>query len=485
MKTMALLAAASLAIGLAPDVNGPVRSDSTSHAFGAAAYQNVPLDLGSYVEEEYFVRGVARVFDWGPVVLGQGPYSTRILVRRPRDARKFSGTVIVEPLNPSADIDLPIMWAESHAQWMAEGHAWVGITIKPNTIRALKLFDPTRYAPLGFRNPRRQASCEINPLAGPTTPDDESGLAWDVLTQVGHLLKSRDATKLLGRPASRLYMTGQSQSAGYARTYASVFANTIGIENKKPIFDAYLYSGSPPWQVPLHQCRKDLDATDPRLVTPPVGVPVIELFAEGDIGTNIATRRTDSDAAPDLFRRYEVAAAAHVDPWEFRSSARAEDAQRAQGRLAQQAAAECSPADVTPSDFPVRYVFDAAWRNLDAWVREGKAPPKADRLQLGSQVSPFDPARAFALDAAGNARGGVRSTFVDVPVARYVGAKSGGFRCMFYGYKFDFGAEEIRRLYPDRATYLQKLRVRADELVAARWLTPEDRNAPLREAEAP
>src|ERR1041385_3775866 len=103
-----------------PAIEGPIASSPTSHAFGAAPYQNVPLDLKAlgYIEEEYLISGVARVFDWGnaegPVTLGQGPYTTRILIRRPRDTRRFSGTVLVEPFNPSADMDLPIMWAQSY-----------------------------------------------------------------------------------------------------------------------------------------------------------------------------------------------------------------------------------------------------------------------------------------------------------------------------------------------------------------------------------
>lgn len=110
-----------------PAIEGPIVSDAMSHAFGAAAYQNVPSDLNAvgYVEEEYLIRGTARLFDWGkadaPVTLGKGPYTTRILVRRPRDSRRFSGTVIVEPFNPSADMDLPIMWAQSHQHWAPTG----------------------------------------------------------------------------------------------------------------------------------------------------------------------------------------------------------------------------------------------------------------------------------------------------------------------------------------------------------------------------
>lgn len=61
-----------------PQLTGPLPQTAHSYAFGAAAHQNVPLDLGThgYIEEEYILRGRARVFDWGPtrtpVVVGQG-----------------------------------------------------------------------------------------------------------------------------------------------------------------------------------------------------------------------------------------------------------------------------------------------------------------------------------------------------------------------------------------------------------------------------
>ena len=137
--------------------------------------------------------------------LTEGPYVTRILVRRPQDARRFSGVVIVEPFNQSSGVDLPIMWAQSHEQFIADGHAWVGVTVKPSTVHALKRFDAIRYASLALANPRPAPSCEtarINPLSGPATVADESGLAWDLLSQLGALLKSPAGKEVLGRPAS-------------------------------------------------------------------------------------------------------------------------------------------------------------------------------------------------------------------------------------------------------------------------------------------
>jgi hypothetical protein len=470
-------------------VPGPV-----SEAFNASSAQQRPFDLAAsgYEEREFLVSGQARIYDWQGsgrelVVLAEGPYTTRILVRRPVDPSRSSGTVIVEPFNQSTGVDLPIMWMQSHRQFIADGHAWVGVTTKPNTVRALHRFDAQRYRDVRLARPAGAPACDevqINPLSGPTSQAEETGLAWDLLAQLGTLLKDPSAAALLGRPAERLYLTGQSQSAGYARTFATAIAPRVRSKGDGPVYDGYLYSGSPPWQVPLHQCRADLDAGDPRLLTPAVGVPVIELFAEGDIGTNLATRRPDSDAAADRFRRYELAGAAHVDTYEQRGTPGSASLQRALGSPALAGEPEdCAPDIGSKSDFPARMHFNAAWRNLEAWVRAGTAPPRGDPLRLRVDGGAFDPATAFEKDAAGNAIGGVRHPHVDVPVARWVGAKVGSFSCMFHGYRLPLGQAELARRYPDRAAYVDQVRRRADQLVAQRWLTPEDRDELVAQAE--
>src|SRR5262249_41181971 len=151
---------------------------------------------------------------------------------------------------------------------------------------------------------------------------------------------------------------------------------------------------------------------------------VIELFAEGDLGTNVTTRRPDSDATPDLFRRYEIAGAPHADPWEELSFASDADMVRATGRASANSDLGCEPKNVEESDFPVRYVFNAGWRILDAWVRTGKPGPRAQRLELKpSTGGPFLPDQGFVADAYGNAVGGIRTPYVEVPTARWIGAK--------------------------------------------------------------
>ena len=194
-----------------------------------------PIDLAKrgYLEEEYFIEGTARTLEWPAAgrleEVARGPYVTRILIRRPKNPRKFSGTVVVEPLNPSIRYDLPLIWGSSHEHFLRHGDVWVGVTVKPVAIAALKEFDRKRYARLGFPNPLPpDRTCGQERLPMPrgglppeSSPATENGLMWDALSQVGALLKSHNAANpLKGLAVDRLYMTGDSQSGGFVLDYA-------------------------------------------------------------------------------------------------------------------------------------------------------------------------------------------------------------------------------------------------------------------------
>ena len=139
---------------------GPLPVTADSYPFGAADHTRTPTDLrvDGYVEEEFLFSGIANVYDWpqaGPAVVRTPgvPYTTRVLVRRPAARARFSGTIVVEMLNPSNLFDLNIGWAMSGRQLVRNGDAWVGITAKPVAVASLQAFNPTRYAALSWPNP--------------------------------------------------------------------------------------------------------------------------------------------------------------------------------------------------------------------------------------------------------------------------------------------------------------------------------------------
>lgn len=105
-------AAAATAAAAGPTVTVP---PAGSHGFPFLAAAE---DLGSYgyTESEYFFSGTATSYAksglwtsdgrWNVRASGTAAYKSRLLVRRPADPAKFNGTVVVEWLNVSGQIDL-------------------------------------------------------------------------------------------------------------------------------------------------------------------------------------------------------------------------------------------------------------------------------------------------------------------------------------------------------------------------------------------
>src|SRR5215471_9073609 len=132
-----------------PMVSGPIPVTPTSMPFLASDRNLVPLDLvkAGFVEEEFIVSGTANVYNWETdgsltVKTPNAPYATRILVRRPASASRFSGNVIVEILHSGRRFDWPMMWGYSRDFFLENGDAWIGITT-PNAAAGLKAFNPS------------------------------------------------------------------------------------------------------------------------------------------------------------------------------------------------------------------------------------------------------------------------------------------------------------------------------------------------------
>src|SRR5271157_1536863 len=126
-----------------PKVTGPIAVTADSYPLAAANRLQTKYDLAKagYVEEEFLVSGTANVYNWNAdnsisVKTAGAPYTTRILVRRPADAAKFSGDVIVENLENTRAYDWNFIWAYSADYFMEHGGAWVGITHLPAAIAA-------------------------------------------------------------------------------------------------------------------------------------------------------------------------------------------------------------------------------------------------------------------------------------------------------------------------------------------------------------
>jgi hypothetical protein len=448
-----------------PKVLGPIPVTSDSYPFMAANRSAPEFDLAKvgYLEEEYFVSGTANVYDWaadGAVTAKttSAPYTTRVLVRRPRT--NFSGTVIVELLYPARRFDWSMMWGFSHNYIVDNKHAWIGITV-PGSVDGLKKFNPARYGSLSFANP------STTPCAGAqnnaVTPI-EDGLKWDMISQVGAAAKG-DLMK-----AQYVFLSTQG-------TDVATYANAIhaNLQNGKPVYDGYLLK-APFGMTRISQCAPAPAANDPRQIVRNVGVPVIAVAAQGEIiGGTYAMRRDDSDQMNDRYRLYEVASAGHMDKAAYFGFPSLQDQVAAVGIA--QGTEEwpfnvlCTPEIPLMDPSLIGLVYNASFASLDQWARKGIAAPRAPRIELKDAGTPQV---SVVTDKLGHGLGGVRTPFIDVPDATYFTNSPGPGVCREMGHKTSFDAVKILELYGSRKNYSSRFAETVDRLLKERWLTEGD-----------
>jgi hypothetical protein len=448
-----------------PKPTGPIPVTPDSYPFMAADRTSPDFDLAKlgYLEEEYFISGAANVYDWAEdgtvsIKTPDAPYTTRVLVRRPRT--NFSGTVIVELLYPARRFDWSMMWGFSHDYITENRHAWVGITL-PGSIDSLKRFNSARYANLSFANPTPGTLCSGEPGKAPVLED---GLKWDMISQVGALLK--------GGAMKAQYLYLSTQGADVATYANAIHAN---LENGKPVYDGYLLK-APFSMGRINQCAPAPAANDPRQVVRNVGVPVIAVTAQGEIiGGTYAVRRDDSDETNDRYRLYEVSSAGHIDKAAYFGFPVLQDQVTASGTA--QGTEEwpfnvlCTPEIPLMEPSLIGLVYNASFASLDQWVRKGIPAPRAPRIELREAGTP----QANVMgDKYGHGMGGVRTPFIEVPDATYSTNSPGPGVCREMGRRVSFDTLRINEIYGSRKNYASRFAGTVDRLVKERWLTEGD-----------
>jgi Alpha/beta hydrolase domain len=478
------------------DLEGPIPITETSHPFNGAAWSKVPVPLAEhgFVQEEFYALGEANVYEWVPgsdyelSVLRSAPYTTRVLVTRPEHPKDFSGRAVVDMINMSAGYDWQAVWSALWERVLAAGDAFVGITSKPNVFPSMARFDEKRYWRLSMANPLPSDAQACGRVPGEDGYDPnlsrlyENGLIWDVVSQVGALLKVEGGANPLGRPARRLYLAGESQSGDYLLRYFRWFHPRAITPAGAPIYDGYLCEdgiGSIYAIPPLHQCGErtlPLPADDPQRRIPGRGVPLFMLHSEWGFAAQRprdlsplyhhvlqepSPRKADSNTAEDKFAMWELAGACHGWTWQYDfGDAALADLERA-GMAETRAEFTCGPLQ---PEIQFYMVEKAAFEWLDRWVVEGTPPPSADPIETESG----DVVR----DELGNARGGLRLPEMDVPVATYAGLYAPGPDALDAIRPFD--SSLLRRRYPSHEDYVHKYAAATAELCRRGYLLADD-----------
>ena len=410
-----------------------------------------PLDP-SYTEAEYLLAGVASTYSGpatGPAtaVSAGHPYVTRVLVRYPSDRSRFSGRVVVEPFNTSGGADLDVVWQQVGSVLQDEGDAWIGVTVRSSAATELKKFDPSRYTDVDI---------PVNDLE------------WDILRQVGALVKQGSSqTPLPGLVVRREYLAGYSQSGIDVATFAMAFRASTRMPDGAAVFDGYLPAAHSGSLTPLQSGTASVPRFESKPMAP-VDVPVVDIETQSDVegfaaalsATTTYTspgeasvRRADSDQPGDLYRLYEIAGAPHAS-----------------------AIPGCQgPASTFPTDDFVR----AAMVQLMGWAEKGMVPPKADRIELATLAV----VSVSKDDQYGNALGGVRSPFLDDPLARYEVHSSPGALCQLASRETPLSPQVLDHLYGGVTDYLNVFTRSLDDAIAAGFLLSRDRSAIVAQAQ--
>lgn len=436
-------------------IEGPI----TVGAFhGPADPRPLELDALGYVQEEYFVSGVAQGYtapgelgpdgQWEVEPDGRAPYRTRIVVRRPSDPSRCSGTAVLEWLNVSV-VEAAPEWAYTHRALVDAGVAWVGVSAQAHGVIG--------GASLLETGVEEQAEEEAGGLRGldperyGTLEHPGDGHSFDIYTGVG-------AAVLAGLPGlgevDTVIAAGESQSAAYLTGYINgiqpltglfqgFFVHSRGGGSAVPTGEPYGRDSSPRTRM-----RTDLDAK----------IMVVE--SETDVGPVF---RFGPMRQPDTtcLRIWESAGTAHADAYlvggEF----------------------ELCPRAI--NNGPQHYVTHAAIEALLAWVDAGDAPPSAPRLT----TDPSDATRILR-DELGIARGGIRTPSVDVPIAVLSGDPDGDASelCALFGSSTPLDPATLRELYGSPAGYRRAFERSLDEAIEARFVRRADRELYLVESAA-
>ena len=434
------------------------------------------LDEAGYLEQEYSASGTATAYALaggakafprnGEMTLtptSKAGYTTRFVVRRPKNPDDFNGTVVVEWNNVSGGLDVAPDWTYTADEIVRSGFAWVGVSTQMIGIEGGPVAVSTPVSEMGGAG-KGIKSLDPARYGGLHHPGD--AYSYDIYTQVARALRANTgAVKPLGylRPEHVLAM-GESQSAYALTTYYD------GVQPLTGAFDGFLVHSRGGAALPLGEPGEPTDISSAVTSTVPVefrtdlSAPVIAVETETDV-VGILKYLPARQADNAHLRVWEVAGTAHVDLYQLGEAV---------------AKLFACPGGVNAG--PDHFVVAAALAKLQAWVTRGTAPPRGDRLRVNAQETDY------VRDAAGIAAGGIRTPEVDVPVDLLSGlppADSGdaSVACLLAGSTTPIPAADLAKRYDSRAAYLAAYEAATDKAIDAGFVLPADRQAMLDDAQ--
>jgi hypothetical protein len=437
------------------------------------------IDALGYVAEEFFLSGTAGSYTatgdlgsdgaWQVTPGAEQDYTTRMVVLTPADRARFNGTVLVEWLNVSGGIDAPAVWMMAHREIVRAGYAYVAVSAQKVGVdggvsmlgvdMSLKSQDPARYGALAH-------------------PGD--AFSYDIFSQAGALFRAAgDQNPLAGVEVKHVVALGESQSAMFLTTYINA------VDPLAEVYDGFLVHSRFGSVAPLDDesifDRFSNDAEQAVRFRPDLRVPLLTIITETDLFGASRTgyyfaRQPDNE----LLRVWEIPGSAHADNYTILVAAIDTGAARLDDVVAAYAPTNMlmgQELDHYINFAPQHhYVLQAALDALHTWVSTGVPAPATSPIEVLKAEE-----QQLILDDNGLAQGGIRTPWVDVPVARTTGAgfsadKLENIMAAIFGSGEQFDAATLQRLYPGgTAEYLERFTIALDSAIKSGFILPADR----------
>lgn len=422
----------------------------------------VDLDRVGYVEQEYYLLGLAPAITAAGESLFDAPYVTRFLIRKPKDPGRFNGTVVMEPFSWMGERGAG--WILTRDYLMRKGYAFVGYTLNVNrpandpktadwdpeprnlNLDFMRRYDYKRYAPLG-------SYYDSERFRRGDGPDQYPPQAQGIAAQLARLLKSNLANgPAQGLDVKRLYVNTWAINGQLWLDYLDQGRHQQWrMPDGRALIDAYMVG---------HMVYGDLGGEvlrTPRRM--PADAPFVTVYSQTETVHDASQRiALPADTDQPSLRYYEVAGMPHL-------------------RLADQGtdATEPHPADGDRRDDPrcqwlydepVETVVSAILDGMDRWVRQGMPMTRVARVEREGAGVARDP-------QTGNLRGGVRPPWIQVPAATYLTDQETGCGSA-YDTKVPYSAQRLRALYGSHAQYVSRFEAAKRESIKQGYLLPEE-----------
>jgi Alpha/beta hydrolase domain len=431
-----------------PIVTAPVTGGDHGQPFGGFAAADIPP---GYLEEERFFSGTATAYAksgtwgidgvWEAKPASTAPYKVRMLIRRPKDASRFNGILVVEWLNVTAQLEGAADYMQMQELLVREGYAWVGIGAQAVGVNAprtgLKAWDPTRYGTL-------------------VHPGD--AYSYDVFSQGAQALRHpQGVNPLAGLSIRHMIATGRSQSAFRLVTYINA------VHPLTRLFDGYFVHsrGSNAAGLAAEALARDGDVPIPpgAHIRTDIDVPIFDLQTEGDM-VALRAHLTHQDPNPH-YRRWEIAGAAHAETprWVVEVPPPLDMGQGCKEPL---------------NSAPHHAVVKSGLHALTRWIRDGVIPPQSPAIEIGDPAA-VDP---IVRDKFGNAKGGIRLPEVEAPTATIDGRRNDVANatpgaqnfCFLFGHTVAFDQATLSALYSSHAGFVAQFSKAVDALEQSGYL---------------